>query len=294
MGLAFGDYDGDGRLDVFVTNDKLPNFLFHNLGNGKFEEVALEAGVALPDHGKPVSSMGADFRDYDNDGLPDIATTALHGETFPLFRNQGKGSFAEVTSSSRLARASTVHTGWSVGLVDFNNDGWKDLFSSNADVNDLVAMFEPVVYKQANTVFENAGNGKFAESPIEFGLPQAHRGSAFADFDGDGRIDIVVSALEGTAELWRNESENSNHWLILKLTGTKSNRDGIGAEVRIGSQVNSMTSAVGYASSSLFGVHFGLGGLAVVPRVEIRWPSGQRQALENVQADQVLRVVEPK
>jgi enediyne biosynthesis protein E4 len=294
MGLAFGDYDGDGKMDVFVTNDKLPNFLFHNLGNGKFEEVALEAGVALPDHGKAVSSMGADFRDYDNDGLPDIATTALHGETFPLFRNQGKGSFEEVTSASRLARTSTLHTGWSVGLIDFNNDGWKDLFSSNADVNDLVAMFEPVVYKQANTVFENTRDGKFSESPIEFGQLQAHRGSAFADFDGDGKIDIVIASLEGPAELWRNESGNSNHWLILKLTGTKSNRDGIGAEVRIGSQVNSVSSAVGYASSSLFGVHFGLGGLAVVPRVEIRWPSGLRQVLENVQADQVLRVVEPR
>ena len=294
MGLAFADYDGDGRMDIFVTNDKLPNFLFHNLGGGKFEEVALEAGVALPDHGKAVSSMGADFRDYDNDGLPDIATTALHGETFPLFRNLGKGTFAEVTSASRLARASTLHTGWSVGLFDFNNDGWKDLFSSNADVNDLVAMFEPVVYKQANTIFENAGNGKFSENPIEFGQPQAHRGSAFADFDGDGKIDIVISSLQGPAELWRNESANPNHWLILKLTGTKSNRDGIGAEVRIGSQANSMTSAVGYASSSLFGVHFGLGALTVVPRVEVRWPSGQRQTLENVKVDQVLPVVEPR
>jgi hypothetical protein len=238
--------------------------------------------------------MGADFRDYDNDGLPDIATTALHGETFPLFRNLGKGAFEEVTSASRLARTSTLHTGWSVGLVDFNNDGWKDLFSSNADVNDLVEMFEPVVYKQANTVYVNAGNGKFSDSPIEFGKLQAHRGSAFADFDGDGKIDIVVSSLQGPAELWRNESANSNHWLILKLTGTKSNRDGIGAEVRIGSQVNIMSSAVGYASSSLYGVHFGLGGQTVVPRVEIRWPSGQRQVLENVKADQVLRVVEPR
>jgi enediyne biosynthesis protein E4 len=294
MGLAFADYDGDGRMDAFVTNDKMPNFLFHNLGGGKFEEVALEAGVALPDHGKAVSSMGADFRDYDNDGLPDIASTALHGETFPLFRNQGKGSFVEVTSASRLARTSTLHTGWSVGLFDFNNKGWKDFFSSNADVNDLVEMFEPVVYKQPNTIFENTRDGKFSESPVEFGQPQAHRGSAFADFDGDGKIDIVIASLEGVAELWRNESASSNHWLILKLTGTKSNRDGIGAEVRIGAQVNSMTSAVGYASSSHFGVHFGLGDLAVVPRVEIRWPSGVRQVLENVKADQLLQVTEPR
>lgn len=294
MGLAFADYDGDGRMDAFVTNDKMPNFLFHNLGNGKFEEVALEAGVALPDHGKAVSSMGADFRDYDNDGLPDIASTALHGETFPLFRNQGKGSFVEVTSASRLARTSTLHTGWSVGLFDFNNKGWKDFFSSNADVNDLVAMFEPVVYMQPNTIFENTRDGKFSESPVEFGQPQAHRGSAFADFDGDGKIDIVIASLEGVAELWRNESASSNHWLILKLTGTKSNRDGIGAEVRIGSQVNSMTSAVGYASSSHFGVHFGLGDVAVAPRVEIRWPSGVRQVLENVKADQIVQVTEPR
>jgi len=294
MGLAFGDYDGDGLTDIFVTNDKLPNFLFHNLGHGKFEEVALETGVALPDHGKAVSSMGADFRDFDNDGLPDIVTAALHGETFPLFRNQGKGAFEEVTSASRLARTTTLHTGWSVGLVDFDNDGRKDLFSSNADVNDLIEMFEPVAYKQANTVFINAGGGKFADTPVEFGQPQAHRGSAFADFDGDGRMDIVVASLRGPAELWRNESANSNHWLMLKLTGTRSNRDGIGAVVRIGSQTNVMNSAVAYASSSLYGVHFGLGAQTVAPRVEILWPSGQRQVLENVKADQVLHVTEPR
>jgi hypothetical protein len=295
MSVAFADYDDDGYIDIFVTNDNLPNFLFHNKGDGSFEEVALQAGVALSNYGLPVASMGVDFRDYDNDGRPDLNFTALAGETFPLFQNLGKGIFRDVTHASLLGKLSTSRSGWSNGFFDFNNDGWKDLFTANSDVNDLIDLFQPTHYKQPNSVFANLGNGTFRDvsTAAGFNLARAHRGSAFADFDGDGKIDIVVSALGEPAELWKNVSPDTNHWIIFKLVGTKSNRDGIGAKIRLGSQSNHMTTAVGYASSSSQGVHFGVGKMQVIERIEIRWPSGIIQMLKNVSTNQVLEVHEP-
>jgi hypothetical protein len=297
MSVAFADYDGDGFTDIFVTNDNLPNFLFHNRGNGTFEEVGLTAGVALLDHGKPVASMGADFRDYDNDGLPDIAVTALTGDTFPLFRNIGKGSFQDATYASQLGPQTIRWSGWGNGLFDFNNDGHKDLFTADSHVNDKIDLFEATPYKQANRVFTNLGNGKFRDVSREagpgFDVARAHRGSAFADFNGDGKIDIVVSSLSEPAELWENTSPGASHWLIVKLVGGRSNRDGIGARIRIGNQWNHMTTAVSYASSSDFGVHFGLGAIKKIDKIEIRWPSGIVQVLQDVKTDQVLEVREP-
>jgi enediyne biosynthesis protein E4 len=296
MSVAFADYDHDGFSDVFVTNDNMPNFLFHNRGNGTFEEVALLAGVALRGDGKPVASMGTDFRDYDNDGWPDISVVALAHETFPLFRNTGKGSFVDATYASRLAGLSQNHSGWGTGFADFNNDGWKDLFTANSHVNDRVELFEPAVYKEPNTVFVNLGNGSFADTSAAAGLNEvkAHRGSGYADLDGDGKIDAVVSSLEGPVELWHNVSQEPNHWIEFKLTGTHSNRDGIGARIQVGHQYNDMTSAVSYASSMLVPVHFGLGTMASVDRIEIVWPDGKHQTLRDVKADRVLAVREPE
>jgi hypothetical protein len=296
MSVAFADYDHDGHPDVFVTNDNMPNFLFHNRGNGTFEEIALLAGVALRGDGKPVASMGTDFRDYDNDGWPDISVVALAHETFPLFRNTGKGSFVDATYASRLAGLSQNHSGWGTGFADLNNDGWKDLFTSNSHVNDRVELFEPAVYKEPNTVFVNLGNGSFADTSAAAGLNEvkAHRGSGYADLDGDGRIDAVVSSLEGPVELWHNVSPDPNHWIELKLTGTRSNRDGIGARIQLGHQYNDMTSAMSYASSSLVPVHFGLGAMTIVDRIEIIWPNGKHQTLRNVKADRVQEAREPE
>jgi len=297
MSVAFADYDGDGFVDAFVTNDNMPNFLFHNRGNGTFEEVALSAGVALPDQGHAVASMGADFRDYNNDGLPDIGVTALAGETFPLFRNLGRGAFTDAGYASKLAPASIHHSGWGVGLFDFNNDGWKDLFTANSHVNDLVEQFEAAKYKEPNGVYLNLGSTggtvTFRDVSAEAGqvTARAHRGSAYADLNSDGRIDVVVSCLGEPAEVWENMSPAGN-WIVLKLVGTRSNREGIGARIRIGDQSNQMTTAVSYASSSHAGVHFGLGKLARIPKIEIRWPSGTVQVLENVDANQVLTVGE--
>ncbi|MFN8686292.1 MAG: CRTAC1 family protein [Acidobacteriota bacterium] len=292
MSIGFADYDADGRMDVFVTNDGMPNFLFRNLGNGKFEETALLAGVALVDSGKPIASMGTEFRDYDNDGRPDIVLTALNGETFPLFRNQGQGAFADHTGRSQLGRLTNAYAGWGVGLVDLDNDGWKDLFTANSHVNDLVEQFEAVRYKQANAVFRNQGDGKFAMAAA--GLDKAvkaHRGAAFADLDGDGRVDAVVTALGEAVEIWRNVSEGSGHWLDIRLRGAGANRDAIGAEVRVAGQLQTMTSTASYASSVMGPLHFGLGQKAEVD-VEVHWPGGKKQLVRGVKANQAIEVKE--
>ena len=294
MSAATADYDHDGLPDVFVTNDKEPNFLFRNRRDGTFEETALFAGVALQDHGKAVSGMGVDFRDYDNDGLPDIVFTALAGESYPLFRNSGQAGFRDVTFRAELSRLTHAISGWGVGLVDFDNDGWKDMFTANSHVNDTVGHFSSARYELRNTVFANAGDGTFQSvTGSGFDAERAYRGAAFADFNADGKMDIVVTALGERPELLENRTETSNAWIALKLVGTKSNRDGFGARVRVEQQSDHMTSSVGYASSSHRPLHFGLREATTVPEIEIQWPSGTVQTLKDIAANQVLTVSEP-
>jgi enediyne biosynthesis protein E4 len=300
MGAAVADFDQDGWPDVFVANDKLFNFLFRNLGNGKFREIAFESGSALPEHGNFISGMGVDARDLDNDGLPDIAFVALDNETFPLFRNLGKGRFREVTADSGLTLQSRSMAGYSPGIVDFDNDGWKDLFVSRGHVQSP-SMAGRVQIDQHNTVFRNLGNGKMnaltKEAGFEAQAPSRHRGAAFGDFNRDGKIDIVVVALRAPAEVWINQSPGDHHWLMLDLVGTRSNRDAIGAEVKVvsarGTQYSHVTSAIGYASSSAYPLHFGLGPDAQATLVEIRWPSGKLQQMKNITSNQLLRIEEP-
>jgi len=293
MSLAIADYDGDGFPDVFVTNDTQPNFLFHNNRHGGFTEVALAAGVALTDDGKPVSAMGVEFRDLDNDGLPDLVFTALTGETFPFFHNTGKGQFRDASFPSGLAKLSAKLSGWGIALADFDNDGWKDIFTANSHVTDNIEQFSGDRYRQANTVFLNSGGGKFEAGPVFEDDLHAHRGAAVADFDGDGRLDVVVTALGTPAELWLNHTPSAGHWLEVVLQGKSSgNRDGLGATVRIGNQVVQNYSAAGYASSALTPIHFGLGNVTSVPLLEITWPDGHQQTLRNVPADRKVNVKE--
>lgn len=295
MSAAVADFDRDGRIDVFVTNDTVPNFLFRNKGDGTFIETALAAGVAVPLSGRPVSGMGTDFQDYDNDGWPDIVLTALSGETFPLFRNDQRGAFTEVTQATGLARETAASSGWCAVMADMNNDGWKDLFTANSHANDRIGETEATGWAQANSLFLNDGGKRFRDATAEAGLGQAtavHRGCGVADFNGDGRLDVAVLALGARAELWQNDSAPQNRWLIVRLIGARSNRDGIGARVIIGNQVRTMSTTAGYASSSHAGLHFGLGSASEVPRLEVHWPSGTRQTLENVKTNQVLEVRE--
>jgi hypothetical protein len=295
MSVAFADYDHDGHLDAFVTNDTVPNFLFRNTGDGTFTESALLAGVSVPESGRPVSGMGTAFQDYDNDGWEDLVLTALSGETFPLYRNDGRGGFTETTQSSGLARLTSKLSGWCAVMADFDNDGTKDIFTANSQANDRIGEFEAAGWKQANSLFLNDGDGRFRDATPDSGLATAiaaHRGCGVADFNGDGRLDIVVLVLGEPAELWQNESASDNHWLVIRPIGAKTNKDGIGVRIVIGKQVVTMTTAVGYASSSHAGVHFGLGDVAEVPRIEVQWPSGTRQVLERVKANQVIEVIE--
>jgi hypothetical protein len=299
MGVGLADYDLDGRPDLFVTNDGLYNALYHNLGD-KFEEVAFETGVALTDDGSFVSGMGLDFRDFNNDGYPDIAFAALIGQTFPFFQNNGKGGFREVTTEIGMRVASLQMSGFGAGLYDFDNDGWKDLFVSGGHVQSVSLPGQPI--DQFNAVFRNPGaSGTWTALIQEAGFaassPARHRGCAFGDLDGDGRIDVVVSAIERNSEVWINRSENSGHWIGIALHGIRSNRDGIGARIKLvtkrGTQYNHMSTSVGYASSSDGPVHFGLGSENMAKLIEITWPSGVIQTLRDVKADSVVAAIEP-
>ncbi len=302
MGIAIADYDGDGLPDIFVANDTVPNFLFHNLGHDKFEDVALLAGVALNDNGRPVASMGADFRDYNNDGLPDLVFTDMVNDTYQLFRNTGKApAFENETASSSLALETRGLTGWGDGLYDFDNDGYKDLFTANSHFPGLERELGTET-ALPNSVFRNEGDGRFVDvskgAGADFQIPGHYRGVAFADFDNDGRVDAVVSNVGGPARLFRNVTSDEGHWLALKLRGTRSNRDGIGARVAVtlpsGRKLyNHCTTSVGYASSSEPLVRFGFGKENVAKLIEIRWPSGIVQDLRNVKGDRVLKVREP-
>jgi hypothetical protein len=291
MGIAVADYDGDDLPDVFIANDNDRNILIHNLGGGKMKEVGMETGVAFNGDGRQISGMGADFRDFDGDGLPDILMTGLRRETFELFRNSGKGTFEDASVSSGLLNLSRPWNGWGCGLVDFDNDGWLDAFVAcgGLDTN------EP----QPNRVLRNLG-GRFvdvsADAGPDFALSRVHRGVAFADFDNDGRIDAAVTSLNQPVELWMNRS-SAGHWLQVKLKGTRSNTSALGAKVICTTsqrrQVSSVANSVGYASASDLRLHLGLGDDKKAS-LEIHWPSGIVQQIKDVNADQLLTVEEPR
>jgi hypothetical protein len=246
--------------------------------------------------------MGADARDIDDDGKPDVFHTALSGETMPVFQNQGKGSFVEVTARAGVAALTLSRAGWANAIVDFNNDGHKDLFVAGGDVMDPTGEFREKV-KQTNLVMANLGRLRFADATpgagSDFATRQAtHRGAAFGDLDDDGRVDAIVTALDDGVELWRNVSPAPNRWLAVRTIGTRSNRDGMGAEISVttpsGVRRGHVNTAVGYGGASDIRVHFGLGTDASVTKLEVRWPSGALSVLEGVAPNQVLVVKEPE
>ena len=302
MGLAFGDYDGDGLMDVFVANDSAPNFLFRNLGGGKFREVAVAAGVAYQANGNAIAGMGADFRDVDNDGRDDIVLNGMYFDTFPFFRNRGKPAFfGDETIASGLAKATRNATGWGMGIYDFDNDGAKDLFFAASHFPGSEGYVNAPA-EAPNMVLLNTGSGTFEDvsrfAGADFQSAALHHGVAFADFENDGRVDAVVTAIGSRARLFRNVSGKQEHWIGLRLQGTKSNRDGLGAQVRLTlpngrMQYNRATTSVGYASSSEPLVRFGLGPYSNVREIQIRWPSGTVQTLADIAVDRVHRVSEP-
>jgi len=302
MGVAFADYDNDGWPDVFVANDNSPNLLFHNLGGKRFEEVGMQAGVAYNEEGDALAGMGVDFRDVNNDGLPDIWHTAIENETFPLYLNSGKGAFVNAGQTSHVANLTRLMSGWSNGIVDLDNDGWKDLVVARSNVMDNIEQISRHFrYAEPNSVFRNLGNGQFADASAtagtDFTKPAPHRGLAYGDLDNDGRMDLVVTALGAPVSVFRNTTETHNHWILIKLIGTKSNRMGLGAQIRVTtddgrSLYNEATTSTGYAASSDPRVHFGLGAARAIREMEIRWPSGTRQLLHDVPVDRLMVVTE--
>ncbi len=296
MGIAIADFDDDGRMDVFVSNDTEPNFLYLNRGDGTFAQEASAWNIDYNDQGNTVSGMGADAKDYDNDGRVDVFSNNLMMQGWGLFRNEGR-RFAYASPATRVMSLSRRFSGWSNGFIDYDNDGWKDIYSANGDVDYL-----PENGPQRDTMFRNLEGKGFEDVAEQLGpdfTPLGYqRGSAFGDLDGDGFLDIVVTSLNRTPRILLNSGGNGHHWLLVETRGRRSNRDGIGAKLKVTTASgrvlhNHVTTSVGFMSSSDKRVHFGLGREAQIQALEIRWPSGVVQRLADVPVDRVLKVEEP-
>ncbi|MFP5236959.1 MAG: CRTAC1 family protein [Acidobacteriota bacterium] len=302
LGIAIADYDRDGRPDIFVSNDSMPEFLFHQKKDGTYQEVGLESGIAVDGDGRTYAGMGVDFADYDNDGYPDLIVDALANQKYALYHNAKDGTFDYATYSTGLSELTLLHSGWGLRFLDYDNDGWKDLVIAQGHDWDTVNKSYPQLhYREPMMLLHNNAKGGFdevsASSGPAFQQRWVGRGLAIGDIDNDGRVDAVVTTNGGQVHILRNETNTANHWLTLKLVGHKSNRDGIGAVVKLttpaGSQWVTVTTSSGYLSSSDLRVHFGLGRFEKADAIEIHWPSGRRQTLRNVKADQFIHVDEP-
>ncbi len=302
LGVAIADFDHDGHIDIFIANDSVEQTLFHNKGNGTFEEVGMISGCAVDGDGNTFAGMGVDFTDYNNDGLPDLIVTDLANQTYALYTNTGDGNFRYDTYASGLSAMTLLHSGWGVRFLDYDNDGWKDLFIAQGHVLDTVRVDYPNLhYRETPLLARNAGkNGKFidvsARSGEVFQQRWPGRSMAMGDINNDGRLDVVITTNNGPAYVLLNQTETPHHWISLQLEGVRSNRDGIGARIQIttasGKQSATVTTSGSYQASNDRRVHFGLGEATTVDTIETHWPSGIVQTLRNVKADQFLVIKE--
>jgi len=302
LGIAIADYDRDGHPDIVVANDSMVEFLFHNKGDGTFEEEGLESGVAVDGEGRTFAGMGIDFSDYNNDGWPDLIIDDLANQKYALYKNNGDGTFDYDSYVTGMSGMTLLHSGWGLRFVDYDNDGWKDLLIAQShDLDTIEKTFPDLHYREAPLLLRNIDGKKFVNvGPVSgpvFQQKWVSRGLAVGDLNNDGRVDAVISENGGPAHVLMNETETTNHWIGFKLVGHKSNRDGIGAVIRVdttkGSQWYTITTASSYLSSGDVRAHFGLASDTTAKSVEIRWPSGIVQTLKNVKGDQYLRVEEP-
>ncbi|MFQ5571672.1 MAG: CRTAC1 family protein [Rhodothermales bacterium] len=290
MGVGAADYDNDGYPDIYVANDAMANYLYHNEAGTGFRETGLLAGVAFSEGGEETSSMAVDFADYNSDGRLDLFVTDIHFSA--LYRNEGSGLFTDVTVPAGIAAASGQYDGWGASFFDYDNDGDVDIFKANGDLNHL--------FGQEDQLFENLGGGQFQDVSVERGSyflrELVGRGAAFGDYDNDGDIDVFIVNLNDAGVLLRNESLDENNWLEILLVGSSSNRDGVGARVTVTTkgtvQIAQKKSSGGYLSTNDPRMHFGLGKSTLADSIEIRWPSGKTQVLENVRAGQILTISE--
>ena len=295
------DYDNDGWQDIFIANDAMANFLFHNNRDGTFTEVAYLAGVAVTSDGRPESGMGTDAGDTTGKGWLDLIVTHLDFEQARLYRNLGDGSFEEATSEAKLAYATFHLSGFGVRFMDYDNDGSRDLFMANGHILDNIQLYHAETrYAEPKLMFHNTGRGVFENVSdklgLDFQLPRVSRGAAVGDFDNDGDLDILVSNNGETPQLLRNDGGNANHWLEIFLVGTHSNRDGVGARVKLVAEdlvlYDQRKGGMSYASAQDPRLHFGLGRRNSVDSIEVRWPSGAITKLGKLESDRIITIKE--
>ena len=300
LGVVCFDYDDDGWMDVFIANDSMQNYLYRNLGDGTFSDESFPAAVAFGENGEPEAGMGVDAADYDGDGRLDLYVTHLDFEFDRLYRNTGDGSFEDVTFAAKLGYDTFPFSGFGVRFVDYDHDGRRDLFIVNGHVLDNIHLFHAETsYAEPKLVFHNRGDGyenRTASLGADLSKPTVGRAAAFADYDNDGDIDVLVSNNGGQAELLRNDGGNRRHWLQVQLVGTRSNRDGVGARLRVSAgglvQVDQRKGGMSYQAAHDPRVHFGLGESRKIDWIEVRWPSGIVDRVRNVEANRVVQIWE--